>query len=81
MLLRLGRRCRGLHDHQVLEGGRAKAAENYPEPLIRAILQGITDTCILSKAEPKRLRSTRGHSGRAFARALLHNDDLRNLAC
>ena len=44
MLHRLSRRCDGQHDHQHLEGGRAAAAENYPDNLVRAIVQGMADT-------------------------------------
>ena len=44
MMRRLIRRCSGLHEHQHLVGGRAKAAEDYSIELITEILRGIRDT-------------------------------------
>ena len=44
MLKRLHRTCQGGHSHQPLLGGRAASAAFYPLPLLKAILQGITDT-------------------------------------
>ena len=43
-LKRLSTRCSGMHLHQQLVGGRAKACENYPLELITEILKGIRDT-------------------------------------
>ena len=44
MLKRLSQRCKGLHEHQQLAGGRAKACENYPLELISELLRGMRDT-------------------------------------
>ena len=44
MLVELTRFCTKDHPHQQLTDGRAKAAENYPLPLIRAILRGMFKT-------------------------------------
>ena len=44
MLRRLHRLCKGGHPHQPLLGGRAAGAAFYPVPLMKAILQGMTDT-------------------------------------
>ena len=44
MLKRLSKRCSKTHEHQQLQGGRAKACENYPIELITEILRGIRDT-------------------------------------
>ena len=41
---RLNQLCDQLHDHQVLEGGqRTKRAQEWPEPLCRAMLDGFLD--------------------------------------
>ena len=44
MLRRLHRICHDDHVHQPLLGGRAGSAAFYPLPLLRAILEGMTDT-------------------------------------
>ena len=44
MLKRLSKRCKGLHVHQHLIGGRAKAAEDYSLDLISEIIRGMRDT-------------------------------------
>ena len=43
MLNRLGARCPGDHIHQPLVGGRAKAAQIYPDKLLLEILRGMVD--------------------------------------
>ena len=44
MIKRLSQRCSKDHDHQMLVGGRAKAAQDYPMELIKEILRGIRAT-------------------------------------
>ena len=44
MLRRLSKLCKGYHKHVPLLGGKAAEAAFYPLPLIKAILQGISDT-------------------------------------
>ena len=45
MLRRLSKLCRKTHQHQPLEGRRrTEGASCYPLPLLRAILQGMSDT-------------------------------------
>ena len=44
MLRRLGNRCKGDHEHQRLEGGRAANAAFYSRDLVLEILRGIRDT-------------------------------------
>ena len=41
ILRKLGKKCKGGHQHQQLSGGRASAAAVYPPGLCRAILQGV----------------------------------------
>ena len=41
ILNELDKRCEGLHDHVQLLGGKAKAAQVYPDMLCAAILQGL----------------------------------------
>ena len=43
LLRRLSKKCDGSHDHQRLEGGRARVVAIYPPGLCRAILRGIED--------------------------------------
>ena len=42
---KLEQRCPGNHRHIQLINGRAKAAEVYPEGLVKQILQGLWDQC------------------------------------
>ena len=44
MLKRQAKICKGDHRHQHLLSGRAAAAAFYPLPLLKAILQGVSDT-------------------------------------
>lgn len=44
MTKRLSQRCSKDNDHQMLVGGRAKAAQDYPTELIKEILRGIRAT-------------------------------------
>ena len=44
MLKRLFKTCQGGHTHQPLLGGRAAEAAFYPLGLLKAILQGMSDT-------------------------------------
>ena len=39
----LSRRCYGEHTHEQLLGGKAKAAEKYPEDLCKAICRGLVN--------------------------------------
>ena len=40
---RLAMKCQGMHRHITLIGGRAKAAEVYPDKLCREIVTGLID--------------------------------------
>lgn len=40
---KLSIRCSGKHEHQKLEGGRAKGAEQYPPKLCEAIVEGLRE--------------------------------------
>ena len=62
---KLRRRCTGEHPHQPLTNGRAKAAEEYPPALCKALLQGGTGTHeVAAGASGGRSRSRGGHRRR-----------------
>ena len=55
MAARLSRRCSKQHPHEPLLGGRAKAAELYPDKLILEILRGVRDTAAAEEEVPNPL--------------------------